>query len=34
MFDNIKIVYHQGKQFIPDTAECQGSRNFQGAACD
>jgi Ni,Fe-hydrogenase III small subunit len=30
MFDNIKIVYHQGKQFIPDTAAAKVPGIFRG----
>lgn len=30
MFDNIKIVYHQGKQFIPDTANAKVPGIFRG----
>ena len=30
MFDNVKIVYHQGKQFIPDTANAKVPGIFRG----
>lgn len=30
MFDNVKIVYHQGKQFIPDTATAKIPGIFRG----
>ncbi len=30
MFENIKIVYHQGKQFIPDTATAKVPGIFRG----
>jgi Ni,Fe-hydrogenase III small subunit/NAD-dependent dihydropyrimidine dehydrogenase PreA subunit len=30
MFDNVKIVYHQGKQFIPDTAAAKVPGIFRG----
>ncbi len=30
MFDNIKILYHQGKQFIPDTATAKVPGIFRG----
>jgi Ni,Fe-hydrogenase III small subunit len=30
MFDNIKILYHQGKQFIPDTANAKVPGIFRG----
>ena len=30
MFDNVKIVYHQGKQFIPDTANAKVPGFFRG----
>jgi Ni,Fe-hydrogenase III small subunit len=30
MFENIKIVYHQGKQFIPDTANAKVPGIFRG----
>ena len=30
MFDNVKIVYHQGKQFIPDTATAKVPGIFRG----
>jgi Ni,Fe-hydrogenase III small subunit len=30
MFNNVKIVYHQGKQFIPDTANAKVPGIFRG----
>lgn len=30
MFDNVKIVYHQGKQYIPDTAAAKVPGIFRG----
>ena len=30
MFNNLKIVYHQGKQFIPNTATAKVPGIFRG----